>query len=89
MTDQELLEAMRDMIAPLQSQMTRVEEAIHKTNLHIEGEIWPAIQKLKEGHDMILERIDDKIERRTEQLQEHQATIMRINREIQELKKAQ
>ncbi len=38
---------------------------------------------------MVLERIDDKIERRTEQLQEHQATIMRINREIQELKKAQ
>lgn len=93
MTDQELLEAMRDMIAPLQSQMTRVEEAIHKTNLHIEGEIWPAIQKLKEGHDMILERIDDKIERRAEQLQDqldvHQAAIMRINREIQELKKAQ
>ena len=93
MTDQELLQAMRDMIVPLQTQMTRVEEAVHKTNLHIESEIWPAIQKLSEGHDMILERIDEKIERRTEQLQDqldvHQAAIMRINREIQELNKAQ
>lgn len=93
MTDQELLQAMRNMIVPLQNQMTRVEEAVHKTNLHIESEIWPAIQKLAEGHEMILDRIDDKIERRTEQLQEqidvHQAAIIRINREIQELKKVQ
>ena len=55
--------------------------------------MWPAIQKLAEGHDMILERMDDKIERRTEQLQDqldvHQAAIIRINREIQELKMAQ
>ena len=73
--------------------MTKVEETVHKTNLHIENELWPAIQKLSEGHEMILERIDDKIERRTEQLQDqldvHQAAIMRINREIQELKKVQ
>lgn len=93
MTDQELLQAMRNMIVPLQNQMTRVEEAVHKTNLHIESEIWPAIQKLAEGHEMILDRIDNKIERRTEQLQEqidvHQAAIIRINREIQELKKVQ
>ena len=45
-----------------------------------------------QGHDMILERINEKIERRTEQLQDqldvHQAAIMRINREIQELNKA-
>lgn len=93
MTDNEMLQAMRDMIVPLQTQMESIAEAVHKTNLHIESEIWPAIQKLSEGHDMILERIDDKIERRTEQLQDqldvHQAAIMRINREIQELQKAQ
>lgn len=93
MTDNEMLQAMRDMIVPLQTQMESITEAVHKTNLHIESEIWPAIQKLSEGHDMILERLDDKIERRTEQLQDqldvHQAAIMRINREIQELQKAQ
>lgn len=92
MTDQELLQAMRDMITPLHAEIIKLEEAVHKTNLHIENEMWPAIQKLAEGHEMILERIDDKIERRTEQLQDqldvHQAAIMRINREIQELKKA-
>ena len=59
----------------------------------IELQIKPDIQKLAEGHDMILERINEKIERRTEQLQDqldvHQAAIMRINREIQELNKAQ
>ena len=83
MTDRELLEAIR----------TIVKEEVHPVHLSLENEIWPAIQKQAEGHDMILERIDDKIERRTEQLQDqlevHQAAIMRINREIQELKKAQ
>lgn len=86
MTDRELLEAILE-------RQIRTEEAVHKTNLHIENEIWPAIQKLAEGHELILERMDDKIERRTEQLQDqldvHQAAIMRINRELQELKKAQ
>ncbi len=42
---------------------------------------------------MILERMDDKIERRTEQSQDqlgvHQDAIIQINREIQELKMAQ
>lgn len=93
MTDQELLQAMRDIVTPIQTQLTKIEEAVQKTNLHIENEMWPAIQKLAEGHDMILEHIDDKIDRRTEQLQDqldvHQAAIMRINREIQELKKVQ
>ena len=93
MTDNEMLQAMRDMIVPLQAQLGSIAEAVHKTNLHIETEMWPAIQKLAEGHDMILERMDDKIERRAEQLQDqldvHQAAIIRINREIQELKMAQ
>lgn len=83
MTDRELLEAIH----------TIVKEEIHPVHLLLENEIWPAIQELAEGHDMILEHIDDKIERRTEQLQDqldvHQAAIMRINREIQELKKVQ
>lgn len=83
MTDQELLQAIRGV----------VKEEVHPVNLLLENEVWPAIQKLAEGHELILERLDEKIERRTEQLQDqldaHQAAIMRINREIQELKKAQ
>ena len=83
MTDQELLQAIRAI----------VKEEAHPVRLLLENEIQPSIQKLSEGHNMILERIDDKIERRTEQLQDqldvHQAAIMRINREIQELNKAQ
>lgn len=86
MTDRELLEE-------ILKRVISTEETLHKTNLHIENEIWPAIQKLAEGHELILERMDDKVERRTEQLQSqldvHQAAIMRIDREIQELKKAQ
>ena len=93
MTDRELLEAILERQIRTEEAVHRTEEAIHKTNLHIETEMWPAIQKLAEGHDMILERMDDKIERRTEQLQDqldvHQAAIIRINREIQELKMAQ
>lgn len=83
MTDQELLQAIR----------TIVKEEVHSVHLLLENEIRPDIQKLAEGHHMILEHIDEKIEHRAEQLQDqldvHQAAIMRINREIQELKKVQ
>ena len=37
MTDQEILQAIKDMITPLQIQMTKVEETVHKTKLHIEN----------------------------------------------------
>ena len=91
MTDQELLQAIRAIVK--EEAHIAAKEEIHPVHLLLESEIWPAIQKLSEGHDMILERIDEKIERRTEQLQDqldvHQAAIMRINREIQELNKAQ
>ncbi len=91
MTDQELLQAIRTIVK--EETHKAAKEEVHPVHLLLESEIWPAIQKLAEGHDMILERIDDKIERRTEQLQDqidvHQAAIIRINREIQELKKVQ
>ena len=86
MTDRELLEE-------ILQQVTEIKQDVKKNTAMIELQIKPDIQKLAEGHDMILERIDEKIERRTEQLQDqldvHQAAIMRINREIQELNKAQ
>ena len=90
MTDQELLQAIRTIVKE-EAHIAAKEEA-RPVHLLLESEVWPAIQKLSEGHDMVLERIDDKIERRTAQLQDrldmHQAAIMRINREIQELQKA-
>ena len=86
MTDRELLEE-------ILQQVTEINQDVKKNTAMIELQIKPDIQKLAEGHDMILERINEKIERRTEQLQDqldvHQAAIMRINREIQELNKAQ
>ncbi|MCI9289920.1 MAG: hypothetical protein HFF23_10605 [Oscillospiraceae bacterium] len=86
MTDRELLEE-------ILQQVTEIKQDVKKNTAMIELQIKPDIQKLAEGHDMILERINEKIERRTEQLQDqldvHQAAIMRINREIQELNKAQ
>ncbi len=86
MTDRELLEE-------ILQQVTEIKQDVKKNTAIIELQIKPDIQKLAEGHDMILERINEKIERRTEQLQDqldvHQAAIMRINREIQELNKAQ
>ena len=86
MTDRELLEE-------ILQQVTEIKQDVKKNTAMIELQIKPDIQKLAEGHDMILERINEKIERRTEQLQDqidvHQASIMRINREIQELNKAQ
>lgn len=86
MTDRELLEEVLKQVA-------EIKQDVRKNTITIEHQIMPAIQKLAEGHEMILERIDNKIERRTEQLQDqldvHQAAIMRINREMQELKKAQ
>lgn len=91
MTDQELLQAIRAIVKE-ETHIAAKEEA-HPVRLLLENKIQPAIQKLAEGHEMILDRIDDKIERRTEQLQDqidvHQAAIIRINREIQELKKVQ
>lgn len=86
MTDRELLEEILQQVA-------EIRQDVKKNTAMIELQVRPDIQKLAEGHDMILERMDDKIERRTEQLQDqldvHQAAIIRINREIQELKMAQ
>ncbi len=86
MTDRELLEEILQQVA-------EIKQDVKKNTAMIELQLKPDIQKLAEGHNMILERIDDKIERRTEQLQDqldvHQAAIIRINREIQELKKVQ
>lgn len=86
MTDRELLEEVL-------KQVVEIKQDVRKNTITIEHQIMPPIQKLAEGHEMILERLDDKIEHRAEQLQDqldvHQAAIMRINREMQELKKAQ
>lgn len=86
MTDRELLEEILQQVA-------EIRQDVKKNTAMIELQVRPDIQKLAEGHDMILERMDDKIERRAEQLQDqldvHQAAIIRINREIQELKMAQ
>lgn len=86
MTERELLEQILQEIA-------EVKQDVKKNTAMIELQIMPDIQKLAEGHAMILERIDDKIERRTEQLQDqldvHQAAIIRIDRELRELKKVQ
>ena len=86
MTDRELLEEILQQVA-------EIRQDVKKNTAMIELQVRPDIQKLAEGHDMILERMDDKIESRTEQLQDqldvHQAAIIRINREIQELKMAQ
>ena len=86
MTDRELLEEILQQVA-------EIRQDVKKNTAIIVLQVRPDIQKLAEGHDMILERMDDKIERRAEQLQDqldvHQAAIIRINREIQELKMAQ
>ena len=86
MTDRELLEEILQQVA-------EIRQDVKKNTAMVELQVRPDIQKLAEGHDMILERMDDKIERRAEQLQDqldvHQAAIIRINREIQELKMAQ
>ena len=53
MTDRELLEAILERQIRTEEAVQRTEEAIHKTNLHIETEMWPAIQKAGGGprHD--------------------------------------
>lgn len=86
MTDRELLEQILQKV-------TQNSENIAKLGMSIELEIKPDIQKLAEGHELILERIDEKIADRTEDLQDeidvHSAAIKRLNRELRELKKAQ
>ena len=93
MTDRELLEAILQQVTQNTKDIAEIKQDVKKNAVTIEHQLIPDIKKLAEGHELILERIDDKIEHRAEQLQDqldiHQAAIMRINREMQELKKAQ
>lgn len=83
MTDQELLQAIR----------TIVREETTPIRLELENNVYPAIQKLAEGQENILEHIDNKVTSRTEDLQSQldilRAAVKQHSTDIRELKKAQ
>lgn len=93
MTDRELLEEILKRVTKTETAVEKLQKQSTRTAATLEGFILPAIEKLAEGHELILERIDDKITDRTERLQE-QVDVLNIavkyhSQDINELKKAQ
>ena len=99
MTDLELLQAIANVIKEEVATVIRgevgtiVKEEVAPIHIQIENEILPAIQKLAEGQQSILEHIDQKIEDRTENLQGQidvlNAVVKQHSQDIRELKMAQ
>lgn len=83
MTDQELLQAIRAI----------VKEEITPVKLTLDHEIKPAIQKLAEGHENIIEHIDEKIIDHTEEIQNDvdalKAVVKQLTKDVRKLKMAQ
>ncbi len=85
-------------LSPIQTQLDRVEDRLGRvedlstrTALTIENEIRPAIGKLADGHELLLQKIDD-LARKDEV--EDEMTLFRTvlaahSRDIAQLKKAQ
>ena len=74
MTDQELLQAIREItkeeVSKVKEELTKaMDEKILPIQAALDHEITPAIKLLAEGHELILERLDDKITAKTEQLE--------------------
>lgn len=93
MTDRELLEEILARMTKTETIIEKLQKQTTRTAATLEGFVLPAIQKLAEGHELILERIDDKITDRTERLQE-QVDVLNVvvkyhSEDINELKKAQ
>lgn len=97
MTDLELLQAIRTIIkeetAPLHKEMQALKTEALEIKVTQEGIVLPGIQRLAEGHENILEHIQEKIDAKTDKLQD-QVDVLTIavkyhTKEIQELKKAQ
>lgn len=97
MVDQELLQALRTIIkeetAPLYTRMDNLEKVVLEIKATQEGFVLPGIQSLAEGHENILEHIEEKIDAKTEKLQAQidilNITVKYHSQDIAELKKAQ
>lgn len=93
MTDRELLEEILARMTKTEAALEKLQKQQTRTAATLEGFVLPAIQKLAEGHELILERIDEKITDRTERIQE-QVDVLNVvvkyhSEDINKLKKAQ
>lgn len=85
------LDRVEDRLGHVEDRLGRVEDLSTRTALTIENEIRPAIGKLADGHELLLQKIDD-LARKDEV--EDEMTLFRTvlaahSRDIAQLKKAQ
>ena len=107
MTDQELLEAMKALLQPINDRLDetdaklsrmndelfRLNDELFRVGAVLDNEVKPAIQLLAEGHENILEHMDQHIAEHTEPIELRvealEVVTKRLNREMKELKRAQ
>lgn len=91
MTDTEMLEAMRQMLEPINSRLERLENETRGIKVLLDTEIHRDINLLAEGHQVILDRLPDadEVEAIEARLSAVEVVIRKHSKDIQNLKKAQ
>ena len=87
------VQAVKTEMQTVKTEVQTVKTEVQKIQVTQEVKVLPGLSLLAEGHENILEHIDEKISDRTEDLQDQvdalRITVKQHSREIRELKKAQ
>lgn len=91
MTDQELLNAIEKIVAPIKSELASVRDDVSGIKVILDVDIRRDINLLAEGHEMILDRLPDpmEVEALDARLSAVETVVKKHSRDIQDLRKAQ
>ena len=87
------LSQMKDELSRMKGELFRMNDELFRVGAVLDNEVKPAIQLLAEGHENILEHMDQHIAEHTEPIELRvealEVVTKRLNREMKELKRAQ
>lgn len=90
MSDVEILEAMRQMLEPINTKLERLENETQGIKLLLDTEIRRDIKTIAEGHQVILDRLPEaaKLETIETRLSAVEVVVKKHSKDIQDLKRA-
>lgn len=91
MSDTEILDAMRQMLEPINTRLERLENETQGIKVLLDTEIRRDIKTIAEGHQVILDRLPEAAELETieTRLSAVEVVVKKHSKDIQDLKKAQ
>lgn len=90
MSDVEILEAMRQMLEPINTKLERLENETQGIKVLLDTEIRRDIKTIAEGHQVILDRLPEaaKLETIETRLSAVEVVVKKHSKDIQDLKRA-